>query len=367
MLELSCKLGPKTANVSIDELTVDALKAAVKAAFALDTNAELKVLAKGKVLGSDAQVTALPPNAKLMVMASKAADVAAVDEAPRERMRGFEEDDVRQRTGGLGKAASGAAAAYKSRTSGPTYKFHALQALSPLPPGVTPGVAAAEQRLRELSEDPGILGVMKKHKFIVGKLSEMPPQGQVGVSEMCVMGLNRNAGQEILLRLRTDDGGGLRPYASVVPVLLHELTHNVWSEHDNNFKQLNSQLNREYKELCEPGYPATRSDASAGSGAAAEDHGRVLGGSGASMAEARAKAFGFAVSTPLYATPAPHFGLEDDAAAADGVEAMDVSAGDDGGEAASASAASSICDIFGIVHVTAVPKECVRCGEVKEG
>ena len=66
----------------------------------------------------------------------------------------------------------------------------------------------------------------------------------------------------------------------------------------------------EYKELAEPGYPATRSDASAG--AAAEDLGRVLGGSGASMAEARARAFGFAASTPLYATPAPHFGLEDE-------------------------------------------------------
>ena len=107
------------------------------------------------------------------------------------------------------------------------------------------------------------------------------------------MGLNKNAGQEILLRLRTDDGSGLRPYHSVIPVLLHELTHNVWSEHDNRFKALCSQLEREYKELAEPGYPATRTDANASS-SGAEDGGNMLGGaSTTSMAEARAKAFGF--------------------------------------------------------------------------
>ena len=32
-------------------------------------------------------------------------------------------------------------------------------------------------------------------------------------------------------QLETDDGQGLRPYMAVVPVLLHELTHNVWSDH----------------------------------------------------------------------------------------------------------------------------------------
>lgn len=111
------------------------------------------------------------------------------------------------------------------------------------------------------------------------------------------MGLNRNAGEEILLRLRTDDGRGLRPYHSVIPVLLHELTHNVWADHDNNFKTLCSQLTREYNDLKEPGYPATRSDAVT---AGAKDHGHVLGGgSASSLREARARAFGFyAVAAP---------------------------------------------------------------------
>jgi len=289
-VDLLCKLGPKTASVSLDKENskLCTLRSAIRDAFVLGDDVELKILAKGKALAHDEQVAALASGVKIMVMATKGSVAAAIDAAPRERMRGFEEDDVRQRTGGLGGRAS---AVYKTRTSGPVFKFHALQPLAVLPPGVTPGVPAAEQRLRELAADPAILQIMKKHEFHVGKLSEMPPEGQVGVSAECLMGLNKNAGQEILLRLRTDDGTGLRPYHSVIPVLLHELTHNVWSEHDDRFKALCSQLTREYKELQEPGYPATRSDAG---GSSHEDSGNLLGGGTATMAEARAKAFGFA-------------------------------------------------------------------------
>jgi len=288
MTTLTCKLGPRSAEVDLAEPTIVALRASILTTFDLGADSELKILAKGKALVADLQVAALASGAKLMVMATKAADAAAVDTAPRERMRGFEEDDMRQRTGGLGGRGP---AVHKTRDAGPKHKFHALQALPVLPPGVTPDVAAAQQRLRELSEDPAILAIMKKHEFQVGTLSEMPPEGQVGVSPECLMGLNKNAGQEILLRLRTDDGSGLRPYHSVIPVLLHELTHNVWGDHDDRFKTLCSQLTREYKERQEPGYPATRSDAV--STTAKEDSGSVLGGGAASMRDARAKAFGF--------------------------------------------------------------------------
>jgi len=302
MLELLCKLGPRSESLSIADATLDALRAATRGAFDLGQDAEVKILAKGKALTTDAQVGALVSGTKLMVMSSKAADRAAVDEAPRERMRGFAEDDLRTRTGSVGTASGTGVAANKSRGGGPTHKFHGLKPLPVLPPGVVPGVSAVRQRLKELSEDPGILGVMKRHGFQVGCLSEMPPDGKVGVDSECVMGLNQNAGQEIYLRVRTDDGQGLRPYASLVPVLLHELTHNVWSGHGNDFKTLCSQLNREYKELQEPGYPATRSDAHAASASGPSDAGQVLGGGGAaSVAEARAKTFGF----QLYTTPAP--------------------------------------------------------------
>ena len=200
----------------------------------------------------------------------------------------------------------------------------------------------------------------------------------------CVMGYNVNAGQEIHLRLRTDDLKGFRRYARIRETLLHELTHNVWSEHDNNFKTLCSQLNREYKELAEPGYPHTRSDAGSGTAVgAAEERGHVLGGGSTSMLEARARTFGFrshqlsyqtSTGSHMYAAPAPHFGLDE--AAAEATEAMDISASDEGAREAAKSATASVtttsgdfCAICGIRHAlsAAIPRQCGPCGEVKEG
>lgn len=54
---------------------------------------------------------------------------------------------------------------------------------------------------------------MTKHRWSVGLLSEMPPEGKVGVSPVCILGVNINAGQEISLRLRTDDLKGFRRHA----------------------------------------------------------------------------------------------------------------------------------------------------------
>lgn len=66
--------------------------------------------------------------------------------------------------------------------------------------------------LHRLAADPGIIGIMSKHRWTVGLLSEMPPEGKVGVSPVCILGVNINAGQEISLRLRTDDLKGFRRY-----------------------------------------------------------------------------------------------------------------------------------------------------------
>lgn len=35
---------------------------------------------------------------------------------------------------------------------------------------------------------PGIAAVMRKHNWTVGLLSEMPPEGKVGVSPVCILG-----------------------------------------------------------------------------------------------------------------------------------------------------------------------------------
>lgn len=72
--------------------------------------------------------------------------------------------------------------------------------------------------------------------------TELHPHRDVNVDIMCLrfiqltdalrdlqptlLGLNRNAGQEICLRLLTDDLTGTRSYLDVRKVLLHELAHN---------------------------------------------------------------------------------------------------------------------------------------------
>ena len=61
-------------------------------------------------------------------------------------------------------------------------------------------------------------------------LAELEADGKVGVSEVCVLGLNVNKGEEIKLRLRTDDRQGFRNYADILKVLHHELAHCVHSE-----------------------------------------------------------------------------------------------------------------------------------------
>jgi hypothetical protein len=105
--------------------------------------------------------------------------------------------------------------------------------------------AKAEEILFDLSTDPGFLALMRKHKWKVGCLSEMYPDGKVGVDPVCILGLNVNKGQEIKLRLRTDDLRGFRKIAEIRKVLIHELTHNVWGDHDENFYKFMRQLERE--------------------------------------------------------------------------------------------------------------------------
>ncbi|GFP96132.1 ubiquitin and wlm domain-containing metalloprotease spcc1442.07c [Phtheirospermum japonicum] len=85
-------------------------------------------------------------------------------------------------------------------------------------PGIelNPPASRALELLHKLASDPGIVAIM-----------------------------NKNCGEEISLRLRTDDLKGFRKYESIKKTLLHELAHMVFSEHDSNFYALDSQLNKE--------------------------------------------------------------------------------------------------------------------------
>ncbi|KIL69103.1 hypothetical protein M378DRAFT_184386 [Amanita muscaria Koide BX008] len=134
----------------------------------------------------------------------------------------------------------------KVRSTGPppskaftNYRFHELVPLPHLP-----NPSAALEILTKLSEDPAIRHIMQKHQFSVGTLTELAPH-----EHPQLLGLNVNAGESIKLRIRTNSYDGFRSYKEVRRVLCHELTHNVWSDHDEKFKQLNSTLNREVAEF----------------------------------------------------------------------------------------------------------------------
>jgi len=133
---------------------------------------------------------------------------------------------------------------HQIQTCSSKYGFQTIKTLPNLPQQST-----AKEILTSLSQDPGILACMTKNKWTVGCLSEMYPEGKVGESEVCILGLNRNKGMEILLRLRTDDLQGFRKMQTIRKVLYHELAHNVYSEHDGNFFLLMRQIEKECIEM----------------------------------------------------------------------------------------------------------------------
>jgi hypothetical protein len=157
-----------------------------------------------------------------------------------------------------------------------SYRFHSLEPLQHLP---NPSSALAI--LTRLSNDPAIRHVMQQHQFSVGVLTELAPHENPEL-----LGLNVNRGQAIKLRIRTNVYDGFRVYKEIRKVLCHELAHNVWSDHGNNFKELNSKLNKEVAEFERSTSEGTHDLMDGGevyepsSELEAEAHTHILGGSG---------------------------------------------------------------------------------------
>ncbi|KAI8929372.1 WLM domain-containing protein, partial [Entophlyctis helioformis] len=135
-------------------------------------------------------------------------------------------------------SSTSSAAAAGDLTPPPTpYTCHAL---APLPHFPADSVAAARAMLHRVRSDWGIRHIMAKHGWTVATLAEIDP-----TADAAILGYNRNRGEVIALRLRTDDYGGFRDFASVRRVMVHELTHMVVSEHDDAFYELCRRLERE--------------------------------------------------------------------------------------------------------------------------
>lgn len=124
------------------------------------------------------------------------------------------------------------------------YTFHTVRPLPHLP---RPERSRAV--LERLKADPGIRAAMRQHRFSVALLTEMDPtahteHGADGGTTR-VLGLNRNRGEVIELRLRTDAHDGYRAYRTVRDTLCHELAHNVHGPHDAAFWDLCHRIQRE--------------------------------------------------------------------------------------------------------------------------
>lgn len=123
-----------------------------------------------------------------------------------------------------------------------TYTFQTI-----LPLNYLPGPARSQKFLERLRDDPGIKASMRKHKFSVGVLTEMNPAEHT-THESRTLGLNRNRGEVIELRLRTDAYDGYRDYKIIRDTLCHELAHNVFGDHDRDFWDLCKSIEKEVRE-----------------------------------------------------------------------------------------------------------------------
>ncbi|KAK4462437.1 WLM domain protein [Cladorrhinum samala] len=97
---------------------------------------------------------------------------------------------------------------------------------------------------------------MARDRLSVQLLTEMDPLSNTSSSASGVtrlLGLNRNKGEAIELRLRTDDYAGFRDYKTIRRTLCHELAHNTHSEHDKDFWALTRRYEREVERISDTG------------------------------------------------------------------------------------------------------------------
>jgi hypothetical protein len=158
-----------------------------------------KLLSKGRQLADTDPVSPLNGN-KLMLLGTQPSAIADMN-AHRPRA-------PRTRSPYAVKPRQSQSA---SATPDTNYTFHRLVPLPHLP-----HADRAREVLDRLVHDRGIIAIMKKYKWSVGALVEMDPAEHTYVDHK-TLGLNRNKGEVIELRIRTDDYAGFRQYRCMSP------------------------------------------------------------------------------------------------------------------------------------------------------
>ena len=227
-----------------EDASVASLFEEVEATLGIPAPNQKIIVPKAPLLKCSPQNSELPllplQGKPLMLMGSGASEIQAVNEMSARIAR---RNAARQAQRAADKLASRTRQKPRTKADETQYTFLQVRPLQGLP---RPEVS--QNMLLRLKNDPGIVAVMRKHKFTVSLLTEMEPLSHTettheGTSR--ILGLNRNAGEVIELRLRTDAHDGYRDYRTIRKTLCHELTHNVHSNHDRDFWDLCHQIERE--------------------------------------------------------------------------------------------------------------------------
>ncbi|KAJ2158757.1 hypothetical protein GGF46_003538 [Coemansia sp. RSA 552] len=210
--------------------TLGQLRAQIAREFGIEPGRQ-KLLHQGKLAVGDTALvsTLVAPGGKVLLMGTAAAELAPWQANVARRQEG---------RANYQKYKATAANVHRTPAGRDEFGFGALENLD-----IPYQAEAALQMLRRLAADEGVRQIMKQHRYAVGVLQELHP------NERSILGYNRNRGEVIALRLRTDDLEGFRDYLAVRQVLMHELAHMVWDAHDDNFHRLNRQHCKEVIDL----------------------------------------------------------------------------------------------------------------------
>lgn len=241
--------------------TVTDLAREIEAALGIPLANQKILVPRGAMLKAPFKDPEMPARAlagkALMLVGSEAARVEAVEDmAAKVERRNAAVREQRARARASNKPFSSSSSSQHRKPQGgisgisgggssdaDKYTFAQVRPLQNLP-----HPERSQALLERLKQDRGIRLAMQKHKFSVALLTEMEPLANTqsnheGTSRL--LGLNRNRGEVIELRLRTDAHDGYRDYRTVRRTLCHELAHNVHSDHDRAFWDLCHQIERE--------------------------------------------------------------------------------------------------------------------------
>jgi len=220
----------------------------------------IKILAKGKQLAAGTGTivgASLVGGAKCMVMATGKRDVEAVKVARSDpTVRGFASEDAEAKrhlemTNPQSQELSVWGVEQHAEYKFCRFEACTWQSFGTRPSSTTPHAFEARGLLLKLAQDPAVCRIMVEREWTVGLLAEMDPiddrlaekKEQEG---KCLLGYNSNHGASIYVRLRTGDLSGFMTYPALVDTLLHELSHNMFGAHDDNFWHLFCQLKSDY-------------------------------------------------------------------------------------------------------------------------